>query len=611
MSKLTLLFIVSAGSFALSALLTPVVRSIARATGRVAKPKADRWHRTPTALLGGIAVYVCTAIALLIVVGPAAFVRPVFFAATAMFVLGLVDDLIALRPMTKLGAQLIAASFVIYFGLTLGWTGSQPIDQLLTVLWLVGITNAFNLLDNMDGLCAGIALIATVTLGFTFTLGTTTALEAHLVYAAGLAGALAGFLIYNSAPASIFLGDSGSLFIGFSLAGLSLVGSDRSSVVSTVAVPGLLLLIPIFDTVLVTLARKLSGRPVSQGGTDHASHRLVAIGFSERRAVLILYLLAATAGAASITVLRAYPASGVIVAALVLVAIVLVGVYLARVRVYQDKDFSALRNARYTPLLVHLTFRRRLFEVILDFVLISIAYYAAYRLRFEGGAFDLYTDLVAESLPIVLGLKMLGLQLAGVYGGVWKYFSLSDGGRILKGTLLGSGMSVLAMVYLYRFNEFSRAVFAIDAMLLLLLMTGARVSFRLIDEFANHSQRQGRRVLIYGAGDGGSLLVRELFNNRKHGYRPIGFIDDDPAKKRRTIHGLPVLGGPDAVEGLVAQRRCDLIIISTNKLDDIRRATLKRLCAQAGMPLLEASFRLDPVGSGSDEAATESFRLVR
>ena len=611
MSQLTSLALVAAGSFALSALLTPGVRAIARATGRVAKPKTDRWHRRPTALLGGIAVYVCTAAAVVTAVGAAALLEPEFIAATAMFVLGLVDDLVVLRPMTKLGAQLMAASFVIYFGHTLGWTTFSLVDQMLTVLWLVGITNAFNLLDNMDGLCAGVALIATVTLGVTLTLGTSTAVESHLVFAAGLAGALGGFLLYNSAPASIFLGDSGSLFIGFSLAGLTLLGSHRSSVVSTIAVPGLLLLIPIFDTVLVTLARKLSGRPVSQGGTDHVSHRLVAIGFSERRAVFILYLLAATVGTASIAVLRIYPASGVLVAALVLIAMVLVGVYLARVRVYEDADFSVLRNTRYTPLLVHLTFRRRLFEVLLDFVLISIAYYAAYRLRFEDEAFNLYTAQFAESLAIVLGLKMLSLHMAGVYKGVWKYFSLSDGGRLLKGTLLGSALSILAMVYLYRFEEFSRAVFAIDAMLLLLLMTSARISFRLIDEFAGRSQGHGRRVVIYGAGDGGALLVRELVNNRKHGYRPIGFIDDDPAKRRKTIHGLPVLGGPDAVEKVIAERRGDLIIISTNKIDGARRERLKQLCAEAGMPLLEASFRLEPLAPSDDPAAAESFKLLR
>ena len=176
------------------------------------------------------------------------------------------------------------------------------VDWMLTLIWIVGLTNAFNLLDNMDGLCAGIAVVAGVAFLATALPVTEGSLAFHQVqYLAALIGALLGFLVYNTHPASIFMGDSGSLLIGMSLAGLTLtLGSTITggqNVLSVIAVPMLVLLIPIFDTTLVTISRMVSGRPTSMGGRDHTSHRLVAIGLSERSAVTLLWLLAAASGA--------------------------------------------------------------------------------------------------------------------------------------------------------------------------------------------------------------------------------------------------------------------------------------------------------------------------
>src|SRR5207237_7453455 len=160
-----------------------------------------------------------------------------------------------------------------------------------------GMTNAFNLLDNMDGLCGGIAMIVGGSLLISLLPGAGTHTFALARYLAILLGAVAGFLVYNVHPASIFMGDSGSLLLGFSFAALTLSAehttAGRTDVLSIVAGPVLVLLIPIFDTTLVTLSRWVSGRRRSQGGRDHSSHRLVAIGLSERRAVVFLWMLAA------------------------------------------------------------------------------------------------------------------------------------------------------------------------------------------------------------------------------------------------------------------------------------------------------------------------------
>src|SRR5205085_7946611 len=166
----------------------------------------------------------------------------------------------------------------IYYGLALPWTGSVAINMVLTIFWLIGITNAINLLDNMDGLASGIAAISSIFPAVNF-LASSQAMEAMVL--AAFAAALIGFLVYNSNPASIFMGDCGSMFIGFFLASSSLInlaGGRSRAFVPVLAVPILVLFIPFFDTTFVPILRRLSGRAASQGGRDHTSHRLVALG---------------------------------------------------------------------------------------------------------------------------------------------------------------------------------------------------------------------------------------------------------------------------------------------------------------------------------------------
>jgi len=267
-------------AFGVTAAATPLVRAFARARGQVARPRADRWSRQPTALLGGIAMFAGIAAATAWV-GPGGG-RPLLLWAgcgAAMFALGLVDDLVQLRPAAKLAGQIAIAALFTAAGPNLVYTFQPVLDFAITVLWLVGITNALNLLDNLDGQAAGVTAIAAGFLAYFF-LAAGQPLQAALAVA--VAGAALGFLLYNYHPASIFMGDSGSLLLGFALASLSLLAPSHRTrnLLATLAVPILILLIPIIDTTLVTLSRKAHGRAVSQGGTDHISHRLVALGLS-------------------------------------------------------------------------------------------------------------------------------------------------------------------------------------------------------------------------------------------------------------------------------------------------------------------------------------------
>ncbi|HVF09525.1 MAG TPA: MraY family glycosyltransferase, partial [Abditibacteriaceae bacterium] len=279
-------------SFVIAAVLTPVVINVARAHGLVARPSVERWHTKPTALMGGVAIFGAALVAALLFLpvftGKLAFIGT-GVGALFIFLVGLYDDRRALRPATKLIAQLVTAClFVAIFQNSLdpptyGWL--VP----FAILWVVGITNAFNLLDNMDGLAAGVAmLVAFLMAAHAALVGDTNVVIGALI----IAGSAGGFLIYNFHPAKVFMGDCGSMFLGFSLACLSLMGESgllSGNLFTALMMPTLVLATPLFDTTFVSLVRVLHGRSIAQGGRDHTSHRLVLLGLSERRAVFWLY----------------------------------------------------------------------------------------------------------------------------------------------------------------------------------------------------------------------------------------------------------------------------------------------------------------------------------
>ncbi|PYR10975.1 MAG: glycosyl transferase, partial [Acidobacteria bacterium] len=372
-------------AFLLSLALVPLARIVSLRLGFMAAPREDRWHRRPVALFGGVAIAI-TLFLCAVVFRVAAAVPVLVGSAALVFLVGLVDDVLSLKPATKLIAQIIVASILVFFDYRLNWVTSTTLDMLLTLVWVVGLTNAFNLIDNMDGLCGGIALIAGVALLIDLLPGAAGSRAFFEVrYLAILLAATAGFLVYNVHPASIFMGDSGSLLLGFSFAAVTLSAGrqtpGRSDILSIVAGPVLVLLIPIFDTTLVTLSRWVSGRRASQGGRDHSSHRLVAIGLSERRAVVFLWMLAAVGAVLGVGVGNfGQKWSVLLAAAAFLIAMVMFAAYLAGIRVYDDADARARRGS-LTPIVVEFMHKRRVAEVLLDFCLIVMCYYAAYRMR--------------------------------------------------------------------------------------------------------------------------------------------------------------------------------------------------------------------------------------
>ena len=569
-------------SFVLALVLTPLVAAMARRFGVIAKPKTDRWHKKPTAMLGGVAIFLSVLIPNIVLVPDTTYEYIILRASTFLFFVGLVDDLIHLKPYQKLIGQVLGAAYVVYYGLTLPWTRSPLINMALAIFWLIAITNAINLLDNMDGLASGIAIIAAGFLALSF-VNTGQYVDALILLS--FAGALLGFLVYNSNPASIFMGDCGSMFVGFFLASSALVnvsGGRSRSFLPVLAVPILVLFIPIFDTTFVTILRKLSGRAASQGGRDHTSHRLVALGMSERYAVWMLYGFAALSGLLAVVVQRVKLDVSLAAIAAFTILLTLLGVYLSGVKVYDESDDEqALKGKALYAFLVDVSYKRRIFEVLLDLVLIILAYWCSYAIKFGPFSDSPQWKLFIRSIPIVLFVKMSAFLVMGVYRGLWKYTSIDDLIVFAKAVMLSSIASVIIILFTFRFEGFSRAVFVIDGGLMFFFLAGSRMAFRLFRQvLPANGNRDGRRVLIYGAGDGGELLLRELLNNRELALAPIGFLDDDPSKSGKLIHGFRVFGGNGDLGSVCDQQQVDEVVISSLKMTEERVEEVVRCCAE-------------------------------
>ena len=520
---------------------------------------------------------------------------------TLLFVTGLIDDVRRLRPHTKLIVQIVAACVLIVGGVEVETRNLATVAIPLTILWVVGITNAFNLLDNMDGLSAGTGLIASAFL-FAFSISVQNAGAAVLSLAVG--GAALGFLVYNFNPARIFMGDSGAMFLGFMLSGIALLGTREmaSDVFFVLLVPAAMMGLPIFDTTLVTIVRTLEGRPLSQGGRDHLSHRLVALGLSERQAVLVLYVLAASFGSLGLIARSVGVWVSLLAAGAMLVVAALFGAYLAQVRIYNPLEFMERSASLEDRPVVNgmIMFKRELGEAALDFALVCVAWLGAFVLHYglpnpAAPGPDPYAtlpDLLSASLAFVLSVKMLLLLVMHAYRGMWRYIGLSDLMLLARVSVFSSVILFIGLPMLVRGVIIPRSVVVIDFLLFTILLIGSRVSFAALnDTFIRLQTRRLPHVLILGAGDLGELVLRSLLRSRTPAYRPVGFLDPDPANRNRSMHGVRVLGTLDQLARVVSEHDVDVVVLALSPAQR-QEATVdeaRERCAALGVPLYPAA----------------------
>ena len=531
----------------------------------VAAPRAERWHTRSTPLLGGSGIFagLLVATAAATATGALPFdkrLAGIVGGCAVLYLAGLIDDLYHLPPLAKIAAQLGAAVLVIACGIRVEIVSNPVLGWALGIVWLVGMTNAFNLLDNMDGLAATLAAIACAF----FAVDAFTVDPSDLVALVSLALCLGclGFLPYNlrlRGPAAVFMGDSGSQVLGFAVGalGLATAWTVAGSTVATLLLPILILAVPILDTTLVTVVRLLEGRPVSQGGRDHTSHRLVYQGLSDKRAVVLLAIVSGAIGLTSLAYERLDDTRVTLAGVLITFAFLLqFGSYLADV----NRGTEATDTGSFVrSLLVH---RRRLIEVLVDFALITASFTAAYFIRLEGSGFAWQRHVFNMSLPVLLVSRYVFFLLFGLYRGVWRYAGARDAAAIFAAVLASETTTFLFIWATVPWGGFPRGIYAVDILVCSFLIGVSRFWERgLAHALRTFVGRGGQqRALIVGAGTSGRSLLRELRESRD--VRVVGFVDDDPRLRSRRIQGVPVVSTLPQIGWAVGRYAPDAVFVT-------------------------------------------------
>lgn len=630
----------SAAAF-LALVLTPRVGALARWLGAVARPDPRRIHQGEIPQLGGLAILAAFLGALAIGALAQQFAVEIFWGqrwpwgwllsgALVVVFCGALDDLWTLGPVSKLVCQIVAGAMVLAAGygiqgvtnpftgstVHLGWVGS-----VVTLLWVVGITNAFNLIDGLDGLAAGVGLIASATL---VVISLSTGHVEVALLATALGGALMGFLYYNFNPATVFLGDSGALLLGYMLSVLSIQAAQKGATTVVVLLPILALGLPIIDTMLA-VARRLLGAfhvvrvdrerneyrflwlrsaSIFRADRHHIHHRLLAMGLTHRRAVLLLYGVCLALG---LFAFLAVSARGINTA--ILVAAIAIATYVG-IRKLSYHEVQVLRRGTLLPLFELPVLNRRAFQAVLDAIAAAIAYVAAVLLA--GGAPSppgTHGHLVGSALLLVCA-KVGVLTYLGTYEKTFRHTSAEDLVDLVRSLAIAEAGAVLVVALLYGLPPPAVAIVLLDFYLASSAIVGSRVAFPVLEILARgRTDSAARPVVIYGAGSAGAALLREIAQNPGLGYRVLGFIDDSHDLQGRRVNSLPVLGGGDDLEGILEEHDIREVIVSTPKVDAWRTSEIAVLCQRKGIPLRRFRIALEEVEEAIPAAPQDQGRV--
>lgn len=575
----------AAGAALAGYLLTHAAARVLPRLGLVSAP--DPNHPKPVPVGGGIVIWavVFASLSLLAALGyPAKSLTNVVLAASCLFLAGLWDDARPMAPRTKVLLQIAAASLAVVSGIAfpplgpgLAWAAAP-----LTVLWFVGLCNAFNLIDNMDGMLPGVAATAAVFIGF-FAFLTDRPATGFLAWIA--AGACLGFLRHNLPPARILLGDSGSMFLGFLLAGLAIGDHPwrgMTQVGLTILVPAMLLAIPIFNATFVTVTRKLQGVPLSRGKADHINYRLLAHGLSRSRALGTVYALCVATGALGLLAITVDTLTYLAGAALFLVVLVYLAAFLHDGRVDERmRDFRVEQSRRGWDQSPWYRWVLLIVAVSGDVLLVFASLYAAFHLRFDGAVPADQLENLATVLPFLILFRVgLGL-LRGVYDTRWSRASFPDTFRLAGTVVLGSLMFA-ALVTALRVPSFPRTVVALEGLITMFFLAGTRLGVRRLGELAirKRGAKHGMRTVVAGAADAVLATYRELATRRDGEYHVIGFVDEDPRAVRGRVHGVRVLGPVSKLPALARLVRAEHVILAFPRgSDDVVERHLQAVLA--------------------------------
>ena len=591
-------------------LLTPVVRSMAIRFGVVDLPDARRPHKRLTARGGGVAVVLGVHAACLVAVlfpGPKLagaldlmWWQKFALASLVLLVVGVIDDVRGMRPLIKLGGQVAAALIMWFsgtrFGLLLGYNLPAPVDCALVVIWLVAIINAFNLIDGLDGLASGLAIISAVGLCGILLMQQ---IPGEVLLLFGFIGACLGFLRYNFNPASIFLGDTGSMFLGFTLGVVSLQTFNKNTFLISMAIPIMVLGVPIYDALLAIWRRSVrswvSGknggtkRGIMQPDVEHLHHRLSQSGLSTKRVATFLYMLngGLVIFGLAIMLFQSH-AAGIFLIAL------LAGVYvlMRQLAVIELRETgSAILTGLRRP--THSTFK-------------ALAY-PAWDMIWLAGSLALIMWVVEEQrvdfwhtwfvdLPIWVTPTFSLLALSRTYVTYWPRARLRDVLMVLfwlqTGIIFSLGLALII-------DPESGSTWLRRAVLVAGISHPVIVTSRLIDrcieELVLWLKRQGdttgepERVVLYGAGVRAQLFLKDramTISRKSDGRQILGFVDDEKGLHFQWVYGFLVLGGLKELPLLIERQKVSRVIIVSNLQPESRDA-IREIAARSGIKLSE------------------------
>ena len=609
MKQLILLTLPGLAAGLIAWLLTPLTIWLAGRVGAIDAPGPRRIHDNPIPRLGGLAVVASAGIVMAAgafgVPGAPAWVRNdvasgVMLGLIPILVVSIRDDIRSVRPLPKLMAHLAGAGIAISFGVVLPPTVhlfdyAIPLGWMaypLSVLWLVGVTNAFNLVDGLDGLSAGLGFISCASLA---TVVLVAGRPDHAGVAILLAGSILGFLPYNMHPARVFLGDSGATAIGFILGCVTLTSSALLSAGFAAMLPMLLVGVPVADT-LVSIVRRLisrlehgTGNGVHEADLKHIHHRLLDLGLSHRRAVLTLYGVGLLlSGLTLMSLLMTRQQTG-----LLLLGLLLAG-FLGLQRLGYG-EFALLRRGVALKVYDIPMMRRAFFAVFVDMALVGLALYISAALKLDSWTMTGHRALLVHATTVLLPTQVILLWAFGVYKDSWRLAGIHEFQGLSAAILSASVLSLLLSIAL-GLVDVPHSLYVIYGFVALAVTTASRVSYRVLDQARSRGARAGTPVIIYGAGRGGVAAVREMLSNPVYAFKPAGFIDDDPTRSGRHVNGYPIMGGVAALGAALAATGARVVVISSLKIPEDRVEQARRTCDAAGARLLRMNI-------GFEEAA--------
>ncbi len=553
-------------------IITPAVIKLAHRIGAIDKPGERKVHTSSTPRIGGLAVFGGVIISTVIIVQLFPGIFPDFheyrreillisFSMAAVFALGFWDDLHPLKPGIKFAFQFAIAAMIYFAGFKIsnitnpigaGMISVELIDFPLTLLWIVGITNAFNLIDGLDGLASGVAAIACISI---FTVSAISGQIWPAVLSLVLAGALVGFLRYNFNPAKIFLGDSGSLFVGFSLALLAIQSTAKITTGFAILFPLLILVLPITDT-LISMLRRLMGGFLQEANNhsrstlkqklhrmftpdkSHIHHQLLSLGFTHRNTVLLLYLVSGFFALTAFAVTQIDSLEKSILALMVIAIALYIGIKSLRYH-----EIAIFNNGLIMPLYKKWILNRRVFLSLIDTFFIIFSFSISYLLVRGFNPVEIQSLRFDHTVALLISVQVLVFWATGLYRENLTHLGIGNALNITGSvTYAMVASAILLLIKNTLPGTLILQFLTFNFYFLLTFILGVRIAYRAMSFWFHRDRPGGEQVLIYGANENGSMLLHKINSRSDNNIRVIGFLDDNPEMEGKFIQGYPVIG---------------------------------------------------------------------